>query len=123
MAILTKDRIYFLLKDPYWSFIWWQIDWTKAINAMIGIEGRGAAAEPGIPVIRIHDVTDIIFDGQNSHSYVEIDGIYATDHWYFQIPSAGRNYCAEIGLKKGGLLVRARSNTLFVPRSGPSQFT
>jgi hypothetical protein len=112
MSILTRDRIYFLLKDPYWSFICWQVNWT---------ESEKQISNPGAHVIRIHDVTDIIFDGRNSHGYVELENIDGTDHWYFQIPRPARNYCAEIGIRTGpGFSVIARSNTLFVPRAGPS---
>ena len=105
MSILTRDRIYFLLKDPHWSFIWWQVNSVPRVN-----------------VIRVHDVTDIIFDGHNSHGYVELTDIDVTGHWYFQLPLPGRNYCAEIGIKTGPhFSVIARSNTLFVPRTGPSE--
>ena len=109
MSILTRDRIYFLLKDPHWSFIWWQVNWSKENS------------DGGSHVIRVHDVTDIIFDGHNSHTYVELNNIDATDHWYFQLPLPARNYCAEIGIKTGSdFSVMARSNTLFVPRAEPS---
>jgi hypothetical protein len=120
MSILTRDRIYFLLKDPYWSFLWWQVSWSNARAEIVAREGRGAA-DAGPLAIRIHDVTDIIFDGHNSHGYVDLEQIGRTDHWYFQLPAPGRNYCAEIGIKRGsGLFVIVRSNTLFVPRAGPS---
>src|SRR5436309_8212963 len=118
MSILTRDRIYFLLKDPCWSFIWWQVDWRDAVLRMMGGHRE---SNQGIPSLRVHDVTDIIFDGRNSHRYVDIEGVYYTDHWYFQLPSSGRNYCAEIGIRRGDLFVVARSNTLFVPRAGPSE--
>lgn len=112
MSIRTSDRIYFLLKDPYWSFIWWQVNWIEAEKKIF---------DPGAQVIRVHDVTDIIFDGHNSHRYVELENIDSTDHWYFQLPLPARNYCAEIGIKTGPYFtVIARSNTLFVPRGGPS---
>src|SRR5215212_11931970 len=113
MNILTRNRIYFLLKDPYWSFICWQVNWTEAEQKIFA---------PGQHVIRVHDVTDIIFDGHNSHGYVELENIDATDHWYFQLPLPGRNYFAEIGVNTGTQFsVIARSNTLFGPRAGPSE--
>src|SRR5215211_6436706 len=108
MSILTRDRIYFVLKDPHWSFIWWQVNWAQI-------------SSPGARVIRVHDVTDIIFDGHNSHHYVELNNIDATDHWYFQLPLPARNYCAEIGIKTDtDFSAVVRSNTLFVPRAEPS---
>lgn len=117
MPILTNDRIYFLLKDPHWAFIWWQVAWPNVTQPDLerSLNLRCAA-------LRVHDVTDIIFDGENSHGYIELtDGIDRTDHWYFNIPSAGRNYCAEVGIKREWRWFPiARSNTLFVPRDGPS---
>lgn len=120
MNILTKNRIYFLLKDPRWSFIWWRVNWLDALHSLMARSGRTCPSSS--PALRIHDVTDIIFDGQNSHSYIEIkDGIGNTDHWYFNLQASGRNYCAEVGFTGGpGWFLIARSNTLFVPRAGPS---
>ena len=119
MPILTSDRIYFLLKDPQWAFIWWQVDWPSAAHHALG---RDLLPSPRCAALRVHDVTDIIFDGENSHGYVELtESIDRTDHWYFHIRSAGRNYSAEVGIKgEQSWFPIARSNTLFVPRDGPS---
>lgn len=119
MQILTNGRIYFLLKDPHWAFIWWQVDWPTAAHHALG---RNLLPSPRCAAFRVHDVTDIIFDGENSHGYVELtESIDRTDHWYFNIQTAGRNYCAEVGIKgEQSWFPIARSNTLFVPRDGPS---
>ena len=119
MQILTNDRIYFLLKDPHWAFIWWQVDWRIAAHHA---RERGLLPSPRCAAVRVHDVTDIIFNGENSHGYVELtESIDRTDHWYFNIQSAHRNYCAEIGIKgEQRWFPIARSNTLFVPRDRPS---
>jgi hypothetical protein len=119
MWFRANDRIYFLLKDPHWAFIWWQVDWPAAAHQAMA---HDLPPLPRCAGLRVHDVTDIIFDGKNSHSYLEItESIDRTDHWYFNIPSAGRNYCAEVGIKgKQSWFSIGRSNTLFVPRDGPS---
>jgi uncharacterized protein len=119
MQILTNDRIYFLLKDPHWAFIWWQVDWPTAARRALAPD---VLPGPRCAALRVHDVTDIIFDGENSHSYVEIaEQIETTDHWYFNIRAAGRNYCAEVGIKEEQRwFTIARSNTLFVPPDRPS---
>src|SRR5581483_11371217 len=73
-------------------------------------------------ILRLYDVTDIIFNGHNSFrlSDVDVDGLIKG--WYFRIPEPDRSYCAELGLKlKDGLfLVFSRSNTIRAPRAGVS---
>jgi len=73
-------------------------------------------------MLRIHDITHIIFQGNNSHSYFDVEITGKTDHWYLNIPVCNRNYCAEIGIKtgQGGFLPLARSNPIYVPRDCPS---
>jgi hypothetical protein len=72
--------------------------------------------------LRVHDITNIIFDGHNSHSQFDVEVSGASGHWYLRIPESGRVYCVEVGFKAGGLsfIPAARSNPLWLPRDGPS---
>lgn len=74
--------------------------------------------------IRVHDVTDVLFDGGNSHSFRDIAVQGETDHWYLEMPISGRVYCAEFGyLGNAGFRVVARSRPVCLPRGQPSEST
>ena len=112
--MIEKNRIYFLVKDPHWTFIWWEM--TKEMQKQM---------KKAQLTLRIHDITHIIFDGNNSHSYLDVEVIGETDHWYLHIPVSNRNYCVELGLKEkdGTFYLITRSNTIYLPRDYPSVFS
>ena len=77
-------------------------------------------AEPGHSpsrwVARIHDVTDVIFDGTNAHQSFDVDLAASQGHTYVPIPWVERNLLAELG--------RVGPDGVFVPvvRSNPQWF-
>ena len=119
MTNWSEGGVIFLVKDPHWTFVWWELS-ESMLQTVEGELGR-KASEAQL-CLRVHDVTDIIFDGHNSHSSFDVDVVGPTDHWYLPIPAAGRNYCIELGFKCGERFVAAaRSNTAWLPKDGPIQ--
>ncbi|WP_235714600.1 DUF4912 domain-containing protein [Neobacillus dielmonensis] len=51
-----------------------------------------------VSVIRIYDVTDIVFSGKNAHSFYELSIPYQKGYWFVKGLNGGRNYLAEIGV-------------------------
>lgn len=119
MPLPDTDRVCFLLKDPHWTFIWWKI--TRATVEKVKLQSGETMAGAKF-ALRIYDVTDICFDGENAHCYFDIDVIGETDHWYQYISVSNRTYCVEAGLigNSGRFRVLARSNRLAMPRDSPS---
>lgn len=119
MTCWSEQGVLFLVKDPHWTFLWWELSEARLQDVSERLGGPVIEAQF---CLRIHDVTDIIFDGHNSHSSFDVEVVGATDHWYLHVPVAGRNYCAELGLKSGEqFVVAARSNTAWLPQDGPIQ--
>src|ERR1700752_746266 len=126
MKLSQKTRIYFLVKDPHWAFVWWTIS-HRSIEAAVPLCKWG---RPSL-VLRVHDITDILFDGNNSHMFfdVVIDGYvnatrvsHDTDHWYLPLSVSDRTYCAELALtwgKERSFRI-ALSTPLSLPRDSPS---
>ena len=115
---LNKDRLYFLGKDPHWAFVWWEIVPQTLEKARASLGGEAGRARF---VLRVHDVTDIVFNGENAHSTYVIEVTGETDHWYLHIPVANRNYCVEAGLEVDGRFSRILlSNILSLPPDRPS---
>jgi hypothetical protein len=94
-----RDRVYFLAKDPHWTFVCWELSDRR----------------DGQLVLRVDDVDDraASFD-------VEVTG--DTDHWYLRLRAAGRTYRVRLGVRSssGELQVLAESNALPLPPEGPS---
>ncbi|MBN1953758.1 MAG: DUF4912 domain-containing protein [Anaerolineae bacterium] len=113
------DRAYFLPKDPHWTFIWWHV--SPETVERVGLEG-GFDPLQAQWTLRIHDVTDILFDDTNSHFHFDVDISPEIDHWYLEIWAADRNYCAQAGFKTaaGRFHPAVTSNTICLPRDGPS---
>lgn len=106
-----KDKLVLMPVNPNWVHAYW--DFSEA--TLQTLEKRKV-------VIRIHDVTYIIFDGQNSHRTFEI---YIDPEWkkyYFNVPNTNADYLAEIGYKdeNGSFVVMMRSNVCHTPANSPS---
>ncbi len=73
-------------------------------------------------MVRVYDVTDILFDGLNAHHFFDLEVQSCAGSYYFGIPKQGRNYLAEVGLRvgDGGWHVLARSNSVFFERDRPA---
>ena len=103
--------IYAIPKDPHWMFAWWNL------------EACFATPETGAPLItlRVHDVTDILFDGTNSHFWFDKPvGGKARGDWYIDVPYAKRVYLIEAGVGNGGdFEPLCRSNAAFFPPDSP----
>lgn len=71
-----------------------------------------------VSVMRIYDVTDIIFDGKNAHHFYEITVPYKHGHWFVKGLTANRSYIAELGvlLPTTGYFPLLRSNCIQTPK-------
>jgi hypothetical protein len=96
--MVPGDRMYFLAKDPHWTFVGWEL----------------AAPPDGQLVLRVCDMTD------GSAFDVEVTG--STDHWYLRLPASGRTYQVRLASRSasGELRPIAVSNPLRLPPEGPA---
>ena len=117
MPAPQKDRIYFLVKDPHWTFLWWQL--APETVQRVAEQNSG---QPGQLVLRIYDVTHILFDGSNAHAWFDVDVFFETNYWYLNIGASDRNYLAEVGYRRadGQFTPCARSHSIYLPRDHPS---
>jgi hypothetical protein len=130
MGILNQDRIYCLLKDPHWTFIWWELsrqtcdELFPSTTEATTSSAAGTSREVTRPqlLLRVHDITDIYFDGHNSHHVFNVGTVQARGEWYLHIPVSNRVYCAELGVSADGSGFRSViiSRPLYLPRDHPS---
>ena len=117
---LSSDHLSLLMVNPRLGHVHWKVREESLKEMLPGREDRFS----GVPiVVRIYDVTDIVFDGSNAHSFLDLDVSALTGNHYFKVGTPARNYLAEIGLRgrNGSFAAVARSNTIFFDRDVPSR--
>jgi len=116
-----STRVVLMVRDPYWIHAYWEIaeDISDMVTTALGPEGWLTSRK----ALRVHDVTDVEFDGNNPQKTVNIDiGEHATN-WYINVDRPNRSYCAELGLigQDGRFLCLSKSNVVKTPRAGMSE--
>lgn len=117
-----RDKIVLLVRDPWWLYSYWDVrDATVGrFTHEIGDDFHNARR-----ILRIYDVTDIIFNGSNAHRFFDI---YINEHvrtWYIDTAEPGRSWCVDYGLllADGRFIMIMRSNVAQTPPAGPSAIT
>lgn len=114
-------KIVFLVQDPYWTHVYWEISYKK--REELGLLPRGEHGKQ--LVVRVYDVTGVesVFNGLNANSFFDVYVNDYTNNWYINVPEYDRSYCADLGvIIDGNFIVIARSNIIRVPRGSVSPF-
>lgn len=117
------NKIVLLVRDPWWLHAYWEVSIQKQdeLRAKLGNDLYNRSKT----VLRVYDVTDIIFNGKNAHSFFDLEIKGAADNWYIDVGKPNRSWCVDIGLltpdKK--FFMFARSNVVRTPRFGMSEVT
>jgi len=110
------------VRDPYWVHAYWEVAAEKVhgLSQELGNLMNGARR-----ILRVYDVTDIVFDGNNANKFFDIKINDYAQNWYINVGEPGRGYCVDIGylLADGRFVVLARSNFVTTPIDGPSWIT
>jgi glycosyltransferase involved in cell wall biosynthesis len=114
-----RDSVELLMVNPRLGHVTWHVPEESAVAARQ--RSRGAFSDAPL-VVRIYDVTDIIFDGSNAHMSFDLDVGKLSGNYYFKVDRQGRNYLAETGLRnaQGDFFPLSRSNTAFFDLDKPS---
>ncbi len=110
------DRLVLLVRDPHWSYAWWELTTPALARA------RHALQEQGQLVLRFYDVSAIDWNGNNHHSNFDIELQDLAGNWYVEIACPGAEFVAEIGLRgrDGRFVPLVRSNAVAMPRDSMS---
>jgi hypothetical protein len=73
-------------------------------------------------VLRVYDVSAILWDGTNHHTYFDVEIHDLASGWYLELGKPGASFVAEVGLRTqdGRFLAILRSNLVTMPRDGMS---
>jgi len=109
----NSDSIVLLVRDPHWTFAYWEVTHGKleAGMAQLGCNGSGSLT------LRVYDVTDTDFNGHNAHGYKDISVFERVGSWYVNTGMPGRSFIIDLGLKApdGRFITLARSNAVKTP--------
>jgi len=117
-----QDRIVLQVRDPWWLHSYWEVLPQTIERFKNELKDSFYHAKY---VLRVYDVSHIIFDGTNAHRYFDIQVNEHVTSWYIDTGGPGRSWCVDLGLllPDGRFITIVRSNTVYTPLEGPSWIT
>lgn len=117
-----EDRIVLQVRDPLWIHAYWETK-GQTIEKLRSELGQGFYQAKKI--LRVYDVSQIIFNGNNAHRFFDIYISEFANNWYIDTTGPGRSWCVDLGLllPDGRFITIIRSNTVHTPIEGPSWIT
>ncbi|MBM2835676.1 MAG: hypothetical protein HW406_2837 [Candidatus Brocadiaceae bacterium] len=114
-----QNRIVLMVRDPEWLFTYWELRKDVIDSARNTLIPLAVGAKT---ILRVYDVTDIIFNGYNAHKYFDIEVAGGARSWYIHAGEPNRSFCVDIGFlaPDGTFRVLSRSNIVRTPRMGVS---
>lgn len=113
------NKVVLLVRDPYWLHAYWEI--TDVRKSHIEREAQAGWGDLR-KVLRVYDVTDVIFDGTNANKSFDIDLTSDANNWYIHVGEPDRSWCADLGVitSDGRFILIVRSNVVTTPLDRPS---
>ncbi len=117
-----KDGIVLIARDPWWLYTFWEVTretYDKLRNDL------GEHLHSARRVLRVYDVSNIIFNGSNANRFFDVFVHHDSLNWYIDTGGPGRSWCVDFGLllSDGRFITIVRSNTVTTPIDGPSWIT
>jgi hypothetical protein len=108
-----EDKIVLLPVDPYKIFTYWNLK-HKSLKLIEELELQHL-------VIKVNDVTSIIYNGSNANHFWFETCLPFSRNWYLNMSEGNKNICVELGyILQGRFYKIATSNTIYVPPKTPS---
>jgi hypothetical protein len=117
-----KDRIALQVRDPWWLHCYWEIashTWNSLKDRLRDLFFSAKK------VLRVYDVSNIVFNGKNAHKFFDIEVNPEAQSWYIDAGGPGRSWVVDYGLKlaNGDFITILRSNVVTTPIDAPSWIT
>lgn len=117
-----RDRMVLQVRDPWWLHAYWEV----ASGTWNGLKDKlKDLFYSAKKVLRVYDVSNIIFNGKNAHRFFDVEVNAEAMSWYIDAGGPGRSWCVDYGLKlsNGEFVTILRSNTVTSPLDAPSWIT
>ena len=117
-----QDKIILQVRDPFWIHAYWEVRQAtiERLKSELGQKFYQAKR-----ILRVYDVSQIIFNGHNAHRFFDIDINDSANNWYIDTAGPGRSWCVDLGIRlpSGEFITILRSNIVYTPLAGPSWIT
>jgi hypothetical protein len=108
----SEDIIHLMLVSPHTLYTYWEITWPKMELFAEYLQVDYRFLQQGL---RLYDVTDIYFNGDNAHSYTDFFIDKVADHWHITNIESNRNYVIDFGVHHNWRFIPiVRSNVVHV---------
>ncbi len=118
----NKDKIILQARDTRWLHAYWEVIGSTfdRLKNELGQEFYRSKR-----MLRVYDISQIIFNGQNAHRFFDIQVNDLANNWYIDTGAPGRFWCVDYGLllSDARFITIVRSNTAHTPLEGPSWIT
>ena len=111
-----------MVVGPYKLHVYWEININDFPELRCQLLNRTLNNKY---ILRVYDISNIVFDGNNAHYYFDIDVDEDKENCYIDLWSAGCTYCVEVGIKINNreFLPLALSNIVSTPKVLPPGFS
>jgi hypothetical protein len=115
-----ENKIVLQVRDPWWLHAYWEVT-AQTFDRLREKLGNVSAKT----VLRVYDVSHIIFDGKNAHRFFDLEISPQANNWYIDVGGPGRSWIVDLGLRlaNGEFIKIVRSNPVSTPLDGPSWIT
>jgi len=121
-AFYDQDKIIIQVRDSRWLHAYWEL----RARTLEGLKSKlGDDFYRAKKVLRVYDVTNILFNGFNANRFFDIQINDFANSWYVDTAGPGRAWCVDLGLMlaDGKFITILRSNVVQTPLDGPSGVT
>lgn len=114
-----ESRLRLMARDPNWVHAYWHVSPEDEKEAK---KNLGHKYEKSQKVLRMHDVTNVKFNGKNANRSFDIDVHPEAKNWYVDMWHDNVSYCAQFGLRtdEGEFYPLTDSNFVHTARSSYS---
>jgi len=114
-AFYGRDVVKAMAQGPAVLFVYWEITWPRMRMVASYLQADYRQIQKGL---RVYDVTDRIFTGQNAHSVRDVFVHEDAHSWYVRDVAPGRTYLVDFGLyEQGRFCPILRSEPVETPRN------
>ncbi|MDR2390985.1 MAG: DUF1957 domain-containing protein, partial [Planctomycetota bacterium] len=116
-SLYNETYLYLIPREPETMFVIWEVgeETRKGLRDRFGAD----FFKKNRLILRIYQVTGIVFNGSNAHSSFEVDDWLSDKNEYWIKVKPDNDYIAEIGYRAAGTSyfeTVARSNSAFAPK-------
>jgi len=117
-----RDKIVLQVRDASWIHAYWEVTGSTFERLKNELQDEFTRAKR---VLRVYDVSHIVFNGNNAHRFFDIQLSEWANSWYIDTHGPGRSWCVDFGLllPSSKFIIIVRSNTVHTPLDGPSWIT